>query len=92
MLKMYKQLRMNNALKKWQLPIIPVDLELLGSVHSLQGAKALNKEHKYLKQLMISKDDKPARALCWTLSQTGGILLDQSDQSFAEHARTWKYK
>ena len=83
---MYKQLRMNNALKKWQLPIIPVDLELLGSVHSLQGAKALNKEHEH--ELMISKDDKPARALCWTLSQTGGIWLGQSDQSFAERART----
>ena len=27
------------------LPVIPVDLELLGSVHSFQGAKALQKAH-----------------------------------------------
>ena len=79
---------MRNALQEWQSPIIPVDLELLGSIHSLQGAKALKKEHKHLWQLMISKDDKPARALCWTLSQTGGTWLDQSDQSFAGRART----
>ena len=41
---------MTNSLQKCQLPIIPVDLELLGSVHSLQGAKTLNKEHEYLQK------------------------------------------
>ena len=27
------------------LPVIPVDLELLGSIHSFQGAKTLQKAH-----------------------------------------------
>ena len=68
-------------------PVIPVNLELLNSVHSFQSPKALGRlTLEY--NLSLTSNILPGEEPCLTPSQTGGTWLGQSDRSSSGPART----